>query len=179
MATYTKKGDRGKTGLFRKVSVKNNQIPKDSLRIEAIGVIDEVNSFLGMIASGPSSQLAITLREVQEDLFIISSILAGARLRFYRTKAKRLEGQIDRIEKELAPLKNFIFPGGAREAAQLHYARSLTRRAERVVVSLDRKEKVKPQILAYLNRLSDFLFVLAREVNNKQGVKEELWTGKR
>lgn len=167
MAIYTKRGDKGKTSLLG--------ISKASSRISAIGTVDEVNSFLGIIASNADPELRKILREIQKELFLIGSSLAGAKLRFYSTRIKRLEKQIDEMDKILPPLKNFIFPGGTEIGAQLHFSRSLVRRAERAVVRLLKKERVKPQIIRYLNRLSDFLFMLARKANSDAGIKEEIW----
>ncbi len=163
MAIYTRKGDKG--------------LAKDSLKIQAIGTIDEVNSFLGVASFGMNLKEKKILEEIQKNLFTIGAILAGANLRFYASKTKKLERQIDKLEKELPPLKNFILPGGSLEGGRLHFARTLVRRAERVIVVFSREEKVKPQILVYLNRLSDFLFVLARKVNYDKGIREEIWKG--
>ncbi|MGB6838974.1 MAG: cob(I)yrinic acid a,c-diamide adenosyltransferase [Microgenomates group bacterium] len=174
MAIYTKRGDRGRTNSY---SLK--KLAKNSLKIQAIGAVDEVNSFLGVISSNNGLKLGGILKEVQKDLFAIGSILAGARLRFYATKTRKLEKQIDELEKILPPLKNFILPRGTLAGAQLHFARALARRAERAVVFLSKEEKVKSQILTYLNRLSDFLFMLARKANYDKGVEEEIWQGKR
>lgn len=175
MTVYTKKGDKGETTLYHKRSNQKNRVSKSSLRIRAIGAIDEVNSFLGIVVSGAEAKIGKTLKDIQRELFLIGSILAGANLRFYSTKTRRLEKQIDEMDKILPPLKNFIFLGGTGTGAQLHFARSLVRRAEREVVRLGQKEKVKPQILKYLNRLSDFLFMLARKASSDAGVKEEIW----
>lgn len=161
MSIYTRKGDRGETGLY-----KGGGESKNSLRIEAIGAIDEANSWLGITGG---------FEDIQKNLMTISSILAGADLKLPSTKTKKLERGIDGLEKLLPPLKNFILPGGGKIGAQLHYARTLVRRAERAVVGLSKKEKVKPEILVYLNRLSDYLYIKAREENFKKGVKEDVW----
>lgn len=163
MVIYSKKGDKG--------------LGKDSLKIQAAGAIDEVNSFLGVASFGINLKEKKILEEIQKDLFTVGAILAGANLRFYANKTKKLEKQIDKLEKELPSLKNFILPGGSLEGARLHFARTLVRRAERAIVVFSREEKVKPQILVYLNRLSDFLFVLARKVNYDKGIREEIWKG--
>jgi len=175
MTIYTKRGDKGETSLLNRLSSQKKRIPKASSRISAIGAVDEVNSFLGIIASNADPELRKILREIQKELFLIGSILAGAKLRFYSTKIKRLEKQIDEMDKILPPLKNFVFPGGTEIGAQLHFSRSLARRTERAVVRLSKKERVKPQIIRYLNRLSDFLFMLARKVNSDAKIKEEIW----
>ena len=171
MAIYTKKGDRGETSLFLK-----NKTSKDSARIRAIGAIDETNSYLGVVVS-ESPELKNSLNEIQRNLFVAGSILAGAKLRFSKVKTRKLERVIDRLEGSLPVLKNFILLGGGKAAAKLFFARALARRAERAVVRLSQHEKVKPEILVYLNRLSDYLFMIAREINFKEGRKEEVWRG--
>lgn len=173
MAIYTKKGDRGETSLFLK---KPTPVSKDSARVRAIGAIDEANSYLGVVIS-ERGELKKSLNEIQRNLFVIGSILAGAKLRFSKTKTKRLERVIDRLEGTLPVLKNFILPGGSKVGAKLFFARALVRRAERAVVSLNSVEEVKPEIMVYLNRLSDYLFMIGREVNSQEGLKEEVWKG--
>jgi len=179
MVIYTKLGDKGETSILNEDSTQRKRVSKDSLRVEVLGAIDELNSFLGICKSSLNDNLTIrTIRLIQKDLFSIGSITAGSKLRFSSTKIKKLESKIDFLEGKLPVLKNFIIPGGTLSAAQLHYARSLARRLERGMVALSKLEKVKPQILKYLNRLSDFLFMLAREENAKKGVNEEVWIGK-
>lgn len=178
MVIYTKRGDKGKTSLYDKDSTQRDRVSKDSLRVRAIGALDELNSYLGVvIASSQNPNLIGRLKEVQRNLFTIGSILAGSKLRFFKTKTHELEKEIDKLEGELPVLKNFILPGGADPAAHLQYARSISRRAERAVVSLSKKDPVKPQILTYLNRLSDYLFMMARSVNHKLDISEETWVG--
>lgn len=173
MAIYTKKGDGGETSLFLK---KPTPVSKDSVRVRAIGALDEANSYLGVIVS-EKTELKKSISEIQKNLFVIGSILAGAKLRFSKSKTKKLERVIDRLEGTLPVLKNFILPGGSKAAAKLFFARALVRRAERAVVSLNSVEEVKPEIKVYLNRLSDYLFMIAREVNSQEGRKEEVWQG--
>lgn len=180
MVIYTKRGDKGKTSLYDETSAQRERITKDSLRVRAIGAADELNSFLGVtISFSENPKLTAELKEVQRDLLIIGSILAGSDLRFFKTKTKRFEKVIDEIEGRLPPLKNFILPGGSKLAAHLQYARAISRRVEREVVALNEVEKVKPQILMYLNRLSDYLFMLARDANYRSGVEDEIWVGKK
>lgn len=175
MSIYTKKGDKGETGLFDK---EKGRVSKDSLRVEAIGSVDELNSFLGVCASlSESPETTSIIKEIQKDLLTIGSITAGSKLKFFKNKTTRFEKIIDEIEAKLPPLKNFIVPGGTNLASHLQYARSLSRRAERRMVALSKVEKVRPQVLTYLNRLSDTLFMLAREANFREGVKDELWVG--
>ena len=172
MAIYTKKGDKGETSIFS-----GKHLSKSSPRIKAIGAIDETNSFLGIILS--EAPKLTQLKDIQRNLFAIGSILAGAPLRFPKSRTKKLEKAIDRAEGELPVLKNFILPGGGRVAARLFFARTLARRAERSAVFLNKKEPLKTEILIYLNRLSDYLFMLGRELNHQEGIKEEVWKGKR
>ena len=179
MAVYTKKGDRGETSLYGGSSSQKTKLSKSSLQISAIGAIDETNSYLGVIRSlSEDRQLNNQLKKIQKDLLTIGSILSGSKLRFFQTKTKALEKEIDRREKKLPLLRKFVIPGSSRLAAHLHYGRTLIRRAECEVVTLNKIEKIKPQILSYLNCLSDFLFILAREANYKKGIKEEVRTGK-
>ena len=172
MAIYTKKGDRGETSIFS-----GKHLPKSSLRIKSIGAVDEANSFLGIVIS-EAPQLK-ELKVVQRNLFAIGSILAGAPLRFPKSRTRALEKELDRMEGELSVLKNFILPGGGKTGAKLFFARTLARRAERALVSLNKREPLRTEVLVYINRLSDYLFMVGREVNHKEGIKEEVWRGKR
>ena len=150
MPIYTKKGDKGKTFLFN-----GKKVSKDSPIINALGSLDEVNSWLGIVGG---------FTEVQKDLMTITSILAGAKLNFPLSKTKDLERKIDKLEKLLPKLKGFVIPQG--KSAKLHFARALVRRAERSVVEL-RIKNYELSILPYLNRLSDYLFVSACYVDFK------------
>ncbi|MFH1863799.1 MAG: cob(I)yrinic acid a,c-diamide adenosyltransferase, partial [bacterium] len=161
MSVYTKTGDKGETGIFS-----GKRLSKDSLLIEAIGSMDEANSWLGVVGG---------FEDIQKDLMTISSILAGADLKLPSTKTKKLEKEIDKLDKILPPLKHLIRPGGSETGAKLHFARTLVRRAERAVVGVLNKEKVKPEILIYLNRLSDYLFMHARFANFQDGTREVEW----
>lgn len=179
MVIYTKKGDRGETNLYDSKSLGKARILKSSLTIKAIGAVDEANSFLGMVTSfSEDKNLVLWIKGCQRNLFAVGSILAGAPLGFSKTKTLKLEKEIDKLEKSLPTLKHFILPGGTRAASLLFVARTLARRAERSVVKLGRRQKIKPQISVYLNRLSDYLFTLARYVNFREGIKEEPWRGK-
>lgn len=177
MTIYTKKGDRGETTLFNSKTSQRVLVAKDSLRIDAIGAIDEVNSYLGVISSNKEPELKKIIEKLQEELFTIGSIMAGANLRFYSTKTKYLEKEIDKMQRKLPKIKHFILPGGVLVGSQLYFARALARKAERAVIALSKKEEIRPQILIYLNRLSDFLFVLARTTNYNYGAKEKHWQG--
>lgn len=170
---YTRTGDSGTTGL-----VDGSRAAKDSLRIAAIGEVDEANSAIGVaLAAGAPA----ALKRVQNDLFDLGADLATPGedfapsdmvLRIVDAQVAWLEQEIDRLNADLAPLTSFILPGGA--AASVHLARAIARRAERAAVALSHAEPVNPQALAYLNRLSDYLFVLARHVNQNAG-GDVLW----
>ena len=179
MKIYTKKGDAGQTSL-----IGGTKVFKSDLRIECYGTVDELNSGLGVVISmlGAPGRFASVLRSVQDRLFIIGSLLANdPRVSRMKLPALRdedvifLEQEIDRMTAKLPELKSFILPGGSQAASFCHLARSTCRRAERCVVALSRKSKVNPLVIVYLNRLSDYLFTLARWVNFKNGVEEEVW----
>ena len=178
MAIYTKKGDKGETKVFDKKTGKLVGISKKSCKIRAIGAIDEFNSFLGVIISFSEEKgLQKKLKEIQSNLFTVNSILAGGNLRFSKVKVKKLEKDLDEWEGSLPVLKNFIYYGGSKVSSLVFYARALCRKAERSLVALSKKQTVKPELLIYLNRLSDWLFMLARKVNFEQENKEEFWIG--
>lgn len=174
MAIYAKKGDKGETSLFDQKSRQNLRVSKDSLRISMIGAIDEVNSFLGIIRSEALYGQKI-ISEIQQNLFTINSILAGAELSFSSSKTKKLEKQIDKWEGTLPVLKNFLIYGGTREASMIFYSRALSRKAERELVSFSHTQYTNPNILSYMNRLSDYLFMLARKLNLDADQKEQIW----
>lgn len=179
MKIYTRTGDEGQTGLFG-----GERVSKDSLRIESYGTVDELNSILGVARSAlPQAEIEIAIVAVQNQLFRAGADLAspqGSGMPGIGAKEVAwLEAGIDRMDRELPPLKNFILPGGSPAASQLHVARTVCRRAERLVVRLAREETVDPAMLRYLNRLSDFLFVLARWENFLAGVPEQPWTMER
>jgi cob(I)alamin adenosyltransferase len=179
MKIYTKTGDDGTTGLLG-----NLRVRKDAARIEAYGTVDELNACLGVVlAHLPNAAHAARgwLDAIQSDLFVIGSLLSTPpndphkRTALASGRTEALEQSIDQMEKSLLPLKNFILPQGTSCAAFLHLARAISRRAERRVVTLDSAEKVDTPLLVYLNRLSDFLFVLARWVNHQEGGSETTW----
>lgn len=176
MAIYTKKGDQGNTSLFDPANSQVRRVSKDSLRIWAIGSVDEVNSFLGICLSlCQDKKLTTKLVRIQRDLFNIGSILSGAKLTFSKAKVNFLETQIDEMEETLPVLRSFILPGGTEFASHLQYVRALTRRAERRIVSLNKLNALNPTILQYINRLSDYFFTLARRVNREAGMGEDTW----
>jgi cob(I)alamin adenosyltransferase len=179
---YTKTGDDGTTGLLGA-----GRVGKDDPRIDSYGTVDELNAVLGLArASGDLDQeFDALVARVQDDLFAVGAALADPNPlgKFHGAVTEglstRLEAEIDRLEAELPPLTQFILPGGSPAAAQLHLARTICRRAERLVVHLSRLPgiDVPHYLLAYLNRLSDFLFVLARAVNRRSGVADTPWSG--
>jgi cob(I)alamin adenosyltransferase len=176
MKIYTKTGDAGETGLFG-----GGRVPKDDPRVRAYGDIDELNATLGFgVALEPADFELATLQTIQRALFSIGAELATpnpAKLRaaVSADQVSALEQAIDKYEATLAPLKNFILPGGTPKAAAFHLARTTCRRAERSVVTLSRDQQINPVIIHYLNRLSDLLFVLARAVNQQAGRSEIVW----
>jgi cob(I)alamin adenosyltransferase len=176
---YTKTGDQGDTALGD-----GRRVPKDHPRVAAYGTVDELNAILGLLASQfPQAAESELIRAIQNDLFDVGADLClpqsadekpAAHLRVRTEQAERLEQAIDRLNAGLTPLTSFILPGGAAAAAWCHLARTVCRRAEREVVTLAREESINPQVIVYLNRLSDLLFVLARVYNN-QGRDDVLW----
>jgi cob(I)alamin adenosyltransferase len=179
MKIYTKTGDGGTTGLFG-----GARVDKDDERVEAYGTVDEVNAVLGTArAASPPAELDLLLERVQADLFVVGAELATVpgnegKLPMQLVSAEdceRLERAIDAMETKLAPLKSFILPGGSPAAAALHHARTVCRRAERRVLRASRTAAVRPEVLVYLNRLSDFLFVAARQTNHLAGIADVPW----
>jgi len=172
---YTRGGDRGETSLGD-----GRRVPKTDLRIEAYGTVDELNSYLGLVLAAPGlpEEFRPWLERVQNDLFDVGADLCvplgdeRERLRVTTGQVEWLEGLCDLVNERLAPLKSFILPAGGEVASRLHVARSVCRRAERRSVSLAEAQDADPVALAYLNRLSDFLYILARAAS--QG-DEVLW----
>jgi cob(I)alamin adenosyltransferase len=179
---YTKRGDAGETSL-----VGGQRIPKDAPRIEVYGTVDELNAVVGLatVSCGDDARLAplaAILRRVQHELFNLGSILATLpedvhphQPRVTPAEVEQLECEIDAMNANLPPLRSFVLPGGTRLNAELHVARTVCRRAERLLVALTREQSVPPDTIQYLNRLSDALFVWSRWVNHALGVPEVLW----
>ena len=177
---YTRTGDRGETGL-----IGGRRVPKDHLRVEAYGAVDELNAHLGLVrAQTEDVELAALLDDIQHRLFDLGAELAtpagpaGAAPAIATAEIEQLERSIDRHQTSLPPLREFILPGGTALAAALHVARTVCRRAERRLVTLGREEPVRADLLRYLNRLSDLLFVLARVVNHRAGRSDVIWRKK-
>lgn len=179
---YTKRGDAGETGL-----VGGQRVPKDTPRIEAYGTVDELNAFVGLAAISCAEDsrlapLAAILRRVQHELFNLGSILATEpadvhphQPRVTAAEIAQLEREIDSMNADLPALRSFVLPGGTGLNAELHVTRTICRRAERLVVAMAREESVPPEVIPYLNRLSDAMFVWSRWVNHVLGVTEVLW----
>jgi cob(I)alamin adenosyltransferase len=174
MKIYTRGGDRGETGMFG-----GERVSKDSARIQAVGAVDELNAALGLaVALGLSGDAGPRVQELQSLLFELGAELGAPRStqpRITGEMVQELEAAIDRYESELEHLRNFILPGGTPGAAALHVARSVCRRAERTLVAVREEMEVSEEALAFINRLSDLLFVLARVANARAGVEDPLW----
>jgi len=183
---YTKRGDTGKTGLAG-----GQRVPKDSPRIEAYGTVDELNAVVGMAYTSAEQNigqdlrvglLLAILRRVQHELFNLGSMLATLPQDLHPKQARitsieitQLEKEIDAMNEDLLPLRSFVLPGGTRMNAELHLARTVCRRAERLVVALARIEEVQPEAIQYLNRLSDAMFVWSRWINFVLRAPEVVW----
>jgi cob(I)alamin adenosyltransferase len=178
MKIYTKTGDKGETGLFGA-----GRISKDSLRIEAYGTVDELNSFIGLsITESSDNNVIDVLRKIQNQLFTVGSDLAAPKVdlqnKIPRTNADDyifVEQKIDFFVEKIDELKNFILPGGCKAAALLHVARTICRRAERKVVALNKYESINSNIIIFLNRISDLLFILARYENKLNSIPDVNW----
>ncbi|MCC7298766.1 MAG: cob(I)yrinic acid a,c-diamide adenosyltransferase [Bacteroidia bacterium] len=174
---YTRTGDDGKTGL-----IGGDRVSKHHIRVESYGTVDELNSHLGLIrAQTHLDSVVQTLSVVQDRLFTVGAYLASAPgnkmilPELYPEDVTLLETEIDKFTAELPELKNFIIPGGSVAGAQAHVARCVCRRAERLVVYLADQEEIDPWVVRYLNRLSDYLFTLARFLDKSSGAEEIAW----
>jgi cob(I)alamin adenosyltransferase len=174
---YTRGGDKGETSLGD-----GSRVPKQALRVEAYGTVDEANAAIGLARLHADAESDSMLARIQHDLFDLGADLctpeegrrAAGALRIVAAQVERLEAEIDAMNERLAPLNSFVLPGGSPCAAYLHLARTVSRRAERLVSELAAAEAVNPEALKYLNRLSDHLFVLSRHVND-DGAGDVLW----
>jgi cob(I)alamin adenosyltransferase len=176
---YTRGGDKGETSLFGA-----SRVAKDSPRVAAYGTIDELNSSIGVaLAACEHEEISRPLKRIQAGLFIAGADLAtelsakgGARVpRIQKEDTQELEKMIDELQGKLPKLKSFILPGGSRLSSSLHLSRAVCRRAERSVVTLGRTERINPEVVPYLNRLSTYLFNLARYSNVLEKVEDEVW----
>lgn len=192
MKIYTKTGDTGTTSLFG-----GKRVNKTDARIKAYGTVDELNSLIGVIVSGlearekaePNNKIVKILigklLRIQNELMVLGSDLAtpfGLKIKSPRVEnlfTKRLEKEIDSWESYLKPLKNFVLPGGSIISSWVHLARSTTRRAEREIANLNSEEKINQDAVKYINRLSDWFFVLARYINKEESSPEKIWLGRK
>lgn len=180
MKIYTKGGDKGETGLFG-----GERVSKDSLRIETYGTVDELNSFIGLaVVEIKDYEVKKLLERIQNTLFILGSDLSAPDNvkdkshnipRISKLNYEEIEKEIDKFDSRLGELKNFILPGGSKSAALLHICRTICRRAERRVVALNNAVNISPDIIIFLNRLSDLFFVLARYENKISGIEDIEW----
>jgi len=182
MKIYTKTGDAGQTGLFG-----GARVSKASERVSAYGEIDELNSVIGLArAHGLESRKEGWLARIQSELFDLGAELSTveakqdsvAQFLLGDEDIEKLEKHIDELDAELAPLKSFVLPGGSTTASALHLARTVCRRAERSLVTLASREAVRPEVLRYVNRLSDLLFIMARSANRDEGLPDVPWLGR-
>lgn len=175
---YTKTGDKGTTSL-----IGGTRVPKYDLRIESYGTVDELSAWIGLIRDQEIDKKIVSdLIKIQDRLFTIETMLASDSSTYSKTlpeisenDIKFLEDEIDRMNEELPSLKSFLLSGGNIIVSYCHIARTICRRAERLVIQLSTKQNIKPIIFAYLNRLSDYLFVLSRKVGKDKGATETLW----
>lgn len=183
MPVYTRTGDDGTTALFG-----GKRVLKCDGLVEVYGLLDEVNSWIGLLVHLPHiGKNKSLLRFVQQDLFRIGSILAGWKgdVTPLTTRVPEMEKRIDEIEKNIPPLSHFILPGGTKESAYVHIARSITRRVEREIVAYSKNKTMNVELskdtvrtlVTYMNRLSDLLFVIARGINKQVGVPDIMWSG--
>ena len=181
MKVYTKKGDQGTTQL-----IGGTRVPKSSLRIEAYGTVDELNSYIGLIRDQEVGEEVIAqLLEVQDRLFTMGSLLAAdpeaSKMKLPElidSDVENLENWIDKMEESLEPMKSFVLPGGHTTVSYCHVARCVCRRAERISVDLNANQAIAPILLTYLNRLSDYLFVLSRKLSKDLGATEHPWVAR-
>jgi cob(I)alamin adenosyltransferase len=179
MKIYTRTGDTGLTGL-----IGGGRVAKHDARLDAYGTVDELNAAVGLAAIPAAGPVRQKLASIQNELFVIGSHLAAPADSEAATKhlpaidpaaVTRLEAEIDAAEATLPPLKNFVLPGGTEPAARLHLARTVCRRAERLITAFAQQQAVHASIVPYLNRLSDWLFVQARLANHESGVADVPW----
>ena len=184
MKIYTKTGDKGETSLYG-----GTRVSKAAARVESYGTLDELNAFIGLAKAEISDEKVLNqLQKIQFDLFTVGSEAATPTDKMFLANGKsrldlliseeeivELERWMDNFDAELEPLQFFILPSGGKAAASVHVCRTVCRRAERAMVHLNETEEVRPELIKYLNRLSDYLFILARYISKISGEKEEYW----
>jgi cob(I)alamin adenosyltransferase len=181
MKIYTRTGDQGETGLFG-----GHRVPKDHLRLQAYGTLDELNSLIGILRLKVTAPTVVgeTLRQIQRDLFALGAVLAtpadqlaklDARMSKPLWSLEEMEKDIDRLTALAPPMTSFVLPGGGEGSAFAHWARTVCRRAEREIITLNTEAEVRPEVIAYVNRLSDWLFALSRAENAVNGVPDVEW----
>ncbi len=171
---YTRTGDDGSTGM-----ADGSRVAKDDLLVHAIGEVDELNSQLAVVACHLHDDFLLQVRAVQNELFNVGAELTLSHAMIQQQNVDWLEQSLDELNRSLPPLKEFILPGGGLAASHCHLARATCRRVERTLVSLDKTKTLNKFLLAYINRLSDYLFVLARAISREQGEDEIYWQSDR
>jgi len=171
---YTRTGDDGSTGM-----ADGSRLAKDDLLVHAIGEVDELNTQLALVAWHAPENFVAMIRSIQDDLFNVGAELTVGEAMINQTAVESIETALDELNQNLTPLKEFILPGGGLAASHCHVARAVCRRVERVLVGLNKSSKLNVYLLAYINRLSDYLFVLARAISKQQGEDEIYWQSKR
>lgn len=171
---YTRTGDDGSTGM-----ADGSRVTKDDLLIQAIGEVDELNSQLAVLACHVSDAFVASIRSIQDELFNVGAELSMGQVLITSDHVEELEASLDELNQTLTPLKEFILPGGGLAASHCHVARAICRRVERSLVSLNSQKELNVDLMAYVNRLSDYLFVLARTISQHEGEDEVYWQSPR
>lgn len=171
---YTRTGDDGSTGM-----ADGTRVAKDDLLVHVMGEVDELNSQLAVVACHAADDFTESIRTIQNELFNVGAELTLGETMIKQENIDWLEQSLDKINQSLTPLKEFILPGGGLAASHCHVARTVCRRVERSLVSLDRQNNLNKHLLAYINRLSDYLFVLARAISKQEGADEVYWQSER
>ena len=171
---YTRTGDDGSTGM-----ADGSRVAKDDLLIQTIGEVDELNSQLAVLVYHAPDDFNESVHSIQNELFNVGAELSMGQAMIQQKQVDVLENSLDELNKTLTPLKEFILPGGGLAASHCHVARAVCRRVERSLVSLNKQDKLNSYLLAYVNRLSDYLFVLARAISKNEGMDEVYWQSAR
>ena len=171
---YTRTGDDGTTGM-----ADGSRVAKDDLLVQAIGEVDELNSQLAVLACHAPEVFTVAIRAIQNELFNVGAELTLRQDMIKQESVVTLEQELDELNRSLTPLKEFILPGGGLAASHCHVARAVCRRVERTLVSLDKSASLNNDLMAYINRLSDYLFVLARAISKQEGREEVYWQSDR